>query len=232
MNALTRMATWVGHGVWRPWLRRRLGRVVVETVEDLPLVVLPEVFNPAVFRSGSFLAHTLRHAHELAPTDPAARALDLGTGSGVGAVFAARRGFETVAVDLNPHAVRCCRINALLHEVEERIEVREGDLFAPVAKERFDLVLFNPPFFVAPPKSALDAAWRSRDVLPRFADGLATHLTPDGLALLVLSTDGEGEALLADLRTRGFGVSEVARRAFGNEILTASAVRPSASERS
>ena len=72
----------------------------------------------------------------------------MGTGSGVCAVFAARHAHRVVAVDINPGAVRCAALNALLNHVEARIEVRQGDLFAPVARERFDLVLFNPPFFV------------------------------------------------------------------------------------
>ena len=224
MNAATRLAARFGHAVWRPWLRRRLGRLVVETVEGSSLVILPEVFNPAVFRSGSFLARTLARAPELAPAPTEGeppRALDLGTGSGVGAVFAARRGFRVTAVDINPQAVRCARINALLHGLEDRVEVREGDLFAPVAGERFDLVSFNPPFFVAEPKNPLDAAWRSRDVLARCVDGLPAALAPGGKALLVLSTDGEGDTLLDGLRRHGLTVAPIARKGYANEVLTA-----------
>lgn len=192
--------------------------MVVETVEGLPLVVLPEVFNPAVFRSGSFLARTLATLPE---PQPPARVLDLGTGSGVGAVVAARRGFEVVAVDVNPQAVRCARVNALLHGLEARIDVREGDLFAPVAGERFDLVVFNPPFFVGEPKSALDASWRSPDVLERFAAEVPAALSPRGRALIVLSTDGAGDALVAGLRRNGLAVTAIAQRRYGNETFTA-----------
>lgn len=224
MNALTRFTTAIGHALWRPWLRRRLGRVVVETVDGLPLVVLPEVFNPAVFRSGAFLARTLATAPELAPPS-AGRALDLGTGSGVGAVFAARRGFEVVAVDVNPQAVRCARVNAVLHGLERTIDAREGDLFTPVAGERFDLVSFNPPFFVGEPRGALDASWRSPDVLRRFAAGLPAALSPGGRALVVLSTDGEGDTLLDGLRQNGLASTVIARRRHGNETFTAHLAR-------
>lgn len=224
MNAATRLVSSLGLAVWRPFLRRRLGRVRLEEVDGVPLVVLPEVFNPAVFRTSGLLARALA-----AWTPPGSsgevRALDLGTGSGIGAVFAARRGFRTVAVDINPHAVRCARINALLHRLEERIDVRQGDLFAPVAGERFDLVLFNPPFFRGEPASDLDRAWRGTDVLERFAAGLPAALAEGGTALLCLSTDGDGEALLAALRGGGFGIETVARRDLGNEVVTVHAVR-------
>lgn len=210
----------IGYAFWRPWLKRRLGRVVVETVEGEPLVVLPRVFNPAVFRSGRFLARTLARAPELA-ADDGSRALDLGTGSGVGAVFAARRGYAVVAVDVNPDAVRCARINALLHGLEERIEAREGDLFAPVEGERFDLVLFNPPFFSGEARDALDAAWRGRGVLERFAAGLPSALTAGGRALVVFSSDGDEDGLLASLRGNGLRVRILRRLEYGTETFTA-----------
>ena len=62
----------------------------------------------------------------------------MGTGSGVGAVFAAQWARRVVAVDINPAAVRCARINALLNHVEDRVDVVEGDLFEPIGGQRFD----------------------------------------------------------------------------------------------
>lgn len=225
MNALVRPLVRFGHRVQRPLLRRRMGRVVLEQVAGLPLVVLPQVFNPALFRSGEILAQAVAGSPFAAPGPGSSRALDLGTGSGVGAVFAARRGFRVVAVDLNPEAVRCARVNALLHGLEETIEVRQGDLFAPVASETFDLVLFNPPFFRGAPRDLLDLAWRGTDVLERFAAGLPGVLSPGGTALVVLSTDGEGDSLLAALADQGFETRCALRRDLGNEVLTVHAVR-------
>jgi HemK-related putative methylase len=225
MNPLARRLVLLGHRVQRPLLRRRLGRVVIEEVAGVPLVVLPEVFNGVLFRTGEILARTVAASPLAAPRSAGARALDLGTGSGLGAVFAARRGFRVVATDLNPEAVRCARINALLNRLEERIEAREGDLFAPVAGETFDLILFNPPFFRGAPAGRLDLAWRGTDVLERFAAGLASALAPGGTALLVLSTDGEGEALLAALAAQGLASRPAARRDLGNEVVTVHAVR-------
>lgn len=221
MNALTRTLTSLGFGLRRPWLRRRLGRTVLEEIDGLPLLVLPEVFNPKVFRTGDLLARAISRLPAVPEAAGAApTALDLGTGTGIGALFAARRGYRVTAVDINPEAVRCARLNALLHRLEERIAVREGDLFAPVAGERFDLVLFNPPFFRGTPRSPLDRAWRSEDVLERFAAELPGHLTPAGRALVLLSTDGEGEAMIAAARDRRQPIGVAARRDFGNEVMT------------
>ncbi len=149
----------------------------------------------------------------------------MGTGSGIGAVFAARRGFRVVGVDLNPEAVRCARINALLNGLEDRIEIREGDLFGPVAGERFDLVLFNPPFFRGQPRGLFDLAWRGVDVLERFAAGLPDCLAPGGQALVLLSTDGDADGMLRALEAAGLTVGIAARRHFGNEIMTIYSIR-------
>ncbi len=210
---------------WSAPLRRVLGRVLsrggrhrrthVTSVEGLPLIVLADVFDPVAFRSGALLAWAVRA--ELAGTSNL-RVLDLGTGSGVGAVFAARAGASVVATDIHPPAVRCARANAALHDLE--IDSREGDLFAPVAGERFDLVLFNPPFYRGRPAGGWDRAWRGEGVLERFAEGLAGALAPGGAALLSLSTDGACGELLSDLDRRGYALEPVVERRFVGEIAT------------
>lgn len=208
-------------------LGRRHRRLVLEELDGVHLVVLPTVFNPVLFRTGAFLAETVKRLY---PDDGGSgrTALDMGTGSGIGAVFAALRGFRVVGVDVSRDAVRCARINALLNRVEDRVELRTGDLFAPVSEERFDLVLFNPPFFRGAPGDTLDRAWRSPDVLERFARDLPDHLEPRGRALVVLSTDGAGGELLEALERAGFGPSVVDRRDLGNEVVTVYSAAPSA----
>lgn len=209
--------------LWRLWLRlqfllfgrRRHNRLVLEHVAGMPLVVLPEVLNPKLFRTGEFLAQTLDE--RLVP--PGAAVLDMGTGSGVGAVFAAGWARRVVAVDINPEAVRCARINTLLHNLEERVDVREGDLFAPVVDEHFDLVLFNPPYLRGTPRSVFEQAIWATDVVERFAAGLGQHLAPGGSALVLLSTIGDLAAFLELFQAHGFVVETVAERDLVTEQL-------------
>jgi release factor glutamine methyltransferase len=215
--------------LWRRWLwwrfrlfqRHRHDRLVLERVAGYPILVLPGVFNPALFGTSELLARTL--AGGLVPAG--ASVLDMGTGSGIGAVAAARWAGRVVAVDSNPAAVRCARINALLNGVEERVTVRQGDLFAAVAGERFDLVLFNPPYFRGEPRDSLEAAFRSPDVVERFAAGLAAHLTPGGQALVVLSTDGDLAGFQRAFADHGFQVTGVAERRLPTETLIVYGVR-------
>jgi HemK-related putative methylase len=194
----------------------------LEWVQGVPILVTPTVFNPKVPRTGAFLAAQL----DSRLVGPDAEVLDMGTGSGVCAVFAARHARRVVAVDINVAAIRCASINALLNHVEHRIEVRTGDLFAPVAGERFDLIVFNPPFLRGRPQDDRDRAWRSPDVAERFAAGLSEHLKPGGSALVLLSTFGEAWIFLEEFRQRGFAISVLAERRFVNERLAIFRLEP------
>lgn len=189
---------------------------VIERVHGAPILVIPSVFNPKRLRTGEFFASCLDGA--LVP--PGSDVLDLGTGSGVCAVFAARHARRVIAVDMNPAAVRCATLNAALNRLEDKIEARHGDLFLPLDGERFDLILFNPPFLVGEPRNDRDRAWRSIGVAERFADGLDRHLTPSGCALLLLSTYGDSSIFLEPLRRRGHQVSVLAQRRYIGEVLT------------
>lgn len=197
--------------------RRRRGRPAVRRVAGLTLVVLPGVFDPVLCRTGKFLAEHVRAY----PVSGARRILDLGTGTGASALAAAAASpaAEVVAIDVDPRAVRCARANAVVNALERRVEVREGDLFAPVHGERFDLVVSNPPFLPGVPRSPADLAFRAGDVAERLAGGLDGHLAPGGMLVLVLSSVGEVDPFVAALRGHGFAVTLRHRRRFVNETL-------------
>jgi len=188
----------------------------VERVRGMPFIVTPSVFNPKVPRTGEFLASQL----DSRLVDCNWDILDMGTGSGVCAVFAARHARRVVAVDINPAAIRCADINARLNQLEDKIELRLGDLFAPVGDQRFDMVLFNPPFLRGTPRDDRDRAWRSSDVAERFAAELGAHLRPGGSALVLLSNFGDGRVFLEEFRKHRFAISVLAERRFVNERLT------------
>ncbi len=105
--------------------------------------------------------------------------LDLGTGSGCIAISIAHRqtSVKVVAVDLSPDALEVAKRNAERHGVAERIDFRQGDLYAALKpSEQFDLIVSNPPYIT--PTELADLAKEVRDHEPRLAlDG-----GPDGLA--------------------------------------------------
>jgi hypothetical protein len=118
--------------------------------------------------------------------DPVATALDLGTGSGVQALHLSDHVGSVTATDRNPRALDLARMTAALSAVPGW-ELLEGDLFAPVAGRRFDLVVSNPPFVVAPQGRFLyrDSGLPGDEVCRRIVREVPGHLTEGGTAQLL-----------------------------------------------
>ncbi len=198
---------------------------MLERVDDVSLVVLPDVLNPVVFRTGELLARAIADSHYAQPPtppegSPPPSALDMGTGSGIGAIFLAKRGYRVIGVDIDPEAVRCARLNVLLNRVESSVEIREGDLFGAVSGEQFHLVTFNPPYCRGTPERTYGRHWWSTDVMERFATGLPEVLAPGGRALVLLSTKGDEDGMLGALAAQRLDVEPVTRTDLGNEVIT------------
>lgn len=135
---------------------------------------------------------------------PVAKALDLCTGSGIHALLAASHAKQVVAVDINPRAALCTRFNALASGCNN-LEVKVGDLYAPVGRERFDLITANPPFVPSPVNTLgyRDGGPSGEDVQRRIVAGLAEYLAPNGTAQIVTEV-GESDAVSVADRVRGW----------------------------
>jgi release factor glutamine methyltransferase len=176
------------------------------------LVTLPGVFTP--LSDSWMLARAL-----CANVRPGRSVLDLCTGSGAIAVAAARSGAAPVtAIDVSRRSVLTVRINARLNGV--RVRALRGDLFAPVAGERFDFIVSNPPYMPAEDdalpargwRRALDAGTDGRVLLDRICAQAAAHLNPGGAVMLV-QNDLIGVApTVAALEGTGLRVDIVERR--------------------
>ena len=121
------------------------------------------------------------------------RVLDLCTGSGCLAVLAALRFPNAVvdAVDISADALSVAARNAADHGLEDRIALRQGDLFDAVGDARYDLIISNPPYVDAAGIAALPPECRHE---PRLAlDG-----GPDGIAIIRRIIDNAGNHLTAD----------------------------------
>jgi release factor glutamine methyltransferase len=167
------------------------------------LVTLPGVFRPI---SDTWL---LADALDAEALPPAARVLDLCSGSGALAVRAALRDRrrEVWAVDVSRRAVLTIRLNAALNAV--RVRTVRGDLLDAVAGARFDAIVSNPPYVPAPtdelpargPERAWDAGRDGRALLDRICADAPAHLRPGGVLLVVhsslLGLDPTGDVLRA-----------------------------------
>lgn len=109
----------------------------------------------------------------------ACRVLDLCTGSGAIAISLAKElpAAWVVATEISPSAADVARRNTVRNVVADRVEVRTGDLFAPVVGERFDLIVSNPPYISSAAIATLSAEVRRepRIALDGGSDGLAFY---------------------------------------------------------
>ena len=141
--------------------------------------------------------------------------LDLGTGSGALAIALAVEipALRVVATDIAAAALEVAPRNAARHDVADRIDFRQGDLYAAVREdERFDAVVSNPPYCrraelagLEPevrewePGCALVSGTDGMDVTRRIVAGAGKFLAPDGWLLVEVGTQAED---VRDLMTK------------------------------
>lgn len=115
---------------------------------------------------------------------PVASALDLGTGCGVQSLHLARHAQRVVATDVNPRALELARLTAALNRVE--VDVRDGSLYEPVAGERFDLIVTNPPYVMSPPTAQgerlvyREGSFQGDGLVEAVVKGAPAHLNSGG----------------------------------------------------
>ena len=114
---------------------------------------------------------------------PVGSSLDVGCGSGMLALLAARHSDRVTAADLNPRAIAFTRLNARLNNAS-RLDLRRGSWFEPVAGDQFDLIVSNPPFVVSPDSGLLfrDSPLPADDVSRMVATEAVPRLTEGGFA--------------------------------------------------
>ncbi|MDX1436132.1 MAG: methyltransferase [Anaerolineales bacterium] len=202
--------------------RKRHNSLVLEHILGLPFLVLPGVFNPALFWSSELLAEGISsypiHSDQIV--------LDLGTGSGVAAVFAAKAGAQVIGIDINPEATRCASINAMLNKVEANTHFLTGDLFGPIPGRRFDLIIFNPPYFQGDPEAGIEEAFFSRNTIVRFLADLPLYLVSTGKALIVLSSDSDLEGYRTSLAENRLMDKALRQKHVFGETITIHEIQP------
>jgi SAM-dependent methyltransferase len=124
----------------------------------------------------------------ITPRRPVERALDIGCGCGIQALLLARHARDVLATDVNPRALEFGRLNAKLNAIEN-ISWRLGDGLEPVRGERFDLVVSNPPYVIAPkPRFTFRESPLPGDALcEQLVRAVPEVLTDEGVACLLAS---------------------------------------------
>jgi release factor glutamine methyltransferase len=154
------------------------------------LAIYPSVFHPKLFLTSEFFARFLSTI-DLQGKQVA----DVGTGTGILALAAARAGAKSVALDINPMAVKAAADNARANGLADRVTALRSDLMSALAPDlEFDVIISNPPFFSGEPRDIADRAWVAgpgyRDIASLFEQA-RQRLKPSGTMYVLLSSDSD-----------------------------------------
>lgn len=125
--------------------------------------------------------------------EPVGRTLDLGTGCGIQALHASRHSAAVVGTDISARALAFARFNAALAGLgADGLDLRLGSMLEPVAGERFDLVVSNPPFVITPRATGDVPTYEYRDggrtgdaIVSELVTAVGGVLAPGGVAQLL-----------------------------------------------
>jgi methylase of polypeptide subunit release factors len=122
--------------------------------------------------------------------------VDIGTGSGILALAAARAGAERVtATDINPNAALTTADNARASGVGDRVTAVCTDLLSAIApRPLFDVILSSPPKHAGEPRDLADRGYHAgpqyRDISALF-DQSRERLKPGGRLFVMVSSDSD-----------------------------------------
>ncbi len=201
---------WFFRRFWLPFYRHWALRYVRQerrySIAGLRLSIPPGVFHPGIYFSTPIF---LRFLQQIDFQEKSV--LDVGTGSGLLALFAAKKGAQVTALDLNPQAATTARRNAAANDLA--LEVLESDLFAALpAGRRFDLVLVNPPYYPRSPRGLAELAFfagENLDYFERFFRQIERVVHPQTITWLILSEDCEWDNIQSIAARHGHTLSVV-----------------------
>lgn len=218
------------HGLFRRFLRgfihffsyhlilsRRSTRVT--QAAGFRLTVRPTVFHPRYFISSECFAEFIGGLDLTGK-----HVVDIGTGSGILALAAARAGAENViATDINPNAALTAAENARANGMDGRVMALCTNLLSALAsRPLFDVILSSPPKHAGEPRNLADRGWHAgpnyRDIEALF-DQSRERLKPGGRLYVMVSSDSDLDLFGALIDRAGFRARPVYERSLYIESL-------------
>lgn len=187
------------YGCWVKWYIRRER---IFRYKGLLVNVPPGVFHPGLYGSTSLFIDFLEKI-----AFSGKKVLEMGTGSGLPAIFAAQKGGIVTALDISPLAVQTAQSNAARNGVAMR--VLQSDLWTALPPDFFEEILVNPPYYDKTPDYLTEYAFFAGEGLTyfdRFFAGLAAFLAPEGRVWMIVSENCNTAAIMEKGRHRGFDI--------------------------
>ena len=174
---------------WKPYLEKRLSKPQQYRYKKIKLTISPGVFHPAYFYSTKFL---LKYILRLELRNK--NILELGCGSGLISIAAAKRGALVTSSDISLTAVQALPNNAKLNSA--KLTIIHSDLFAMIPDQQFDLIFINPPYYRGKPLTEKDHAWYSgeeNEYFTRLFSDVKRFMNKNSKIIMVLSENCEIE---------------------------------------
>lgn len=146
-----------------PLTRWYLRKKRLYTRGEVTVAVFPGVFHPGLFSSTLLLLEYIEAKISAGET-----LLEVGSGSGLISVVAAKSGLDVTAIDISKTAIENTIANASENNVS--IKVVQSDLFSNLSSQTFDWVIINPPYYARNPENDADRAWYCGEDFKYFKD--------------------------------------------------------------
>jgi release factor glutamine methyltransferase len=200
--------------LYKPLLVKYLSATRLYTYKGIRLVIPPAVFHPGFFFSTRLL---LRYIASLPLKNKLF--LELGAGSGLIAMYAARKGANGTATDINPVAIHSLEMNARSNRIP--LTIIKSDLFTDIPKQAFDIIAINPPYYKKQPQTAAEYAWycgEQGEYFQQLFSGLHHYINPHSIVLMVLCDGCDIEMIRRMAAVSGFKLNCVFTKANWVEV--------------
>lgn len=190
---------------------KELPRVYTFTFNEQDFIGLNTVFAPIVYEDTFFFIEHL-------PVLLAGNFLEIGCGTGIISVNAALNGFDkVVAIDINPDAVIAAKLNAVLHQVDMKMDIFVSNVFDNIENVNFNIIFWNAPFIH---HTENELSFIEKSVMGNYIDGIAKYiataksfLQPEGRVLLGFSsTCGDIDLLNTICEQHGASLNLIAKK--------------------
>jgi methylase of polypeptide subunit release factors len=189
--------------VYNAFVKPAITRTDVTSMLGFSLTIPPSVFHPKFYLTSRFFAKYLR-TQDLHDLD----ILEMGCGSGILSLVAARNGARVTSADINPKAVECTLFNAKVNGLEDRVRGYTSDLFAGLPDyTAFHHIIWSPPFYPRDPVDDAERAWYAGEgysVIARFAGTARMYLRTGGSIILLVSSEIDIPRILSFFESAGF----------------------------
>ncbi|MCS3800567.1 methyltransferase [Niastella sp. OAS944] len=194
--------------LYKPLLVKYLSATRTYTFKGIRLVIPPAVFHPGFFFSTRLL---LRYIAKLPLKDRSF--LELGAGSGLIALYAAREGAQVTASDINQVAIHSLEMNSSSNRIP--LTVIHSDLFKDIPWQQFDIIAINPPYYKKQPQTPAEYAWycgEQGEYFQQLFSSLRSYIHAQSVVLMVLSDGCDLNMIVEIALSNGFKLNCVLQK--------------------